>query len=241
MKYNKIKRGTFLSRPNRFLADVIIDDIPQRVHVKNTGRCKELLVEGAAVYLEDHEADLRNRKNRYSLVAVEKIDHSAESGIRLVNIDSLAPNKVVAEALQSGDLLLPGLEEGLLKIKPESTFGDSRLDFYIEGITGEKAFIEVKGATLEEAGVARFPDAPTDRGVKHVLELCRAAEQGFFAYIMFIVQMKNVLYFEPNDVTHAAFGEALRYADKKGVQVLAFDCSVTQNSMHLGQPVPVRL
>lgn len=241
MKYKKIKEAIFLSRPNRFIAYAIVDGERTVVHVKNTGRCKELLREGAVVYLEDYEGDIRKRKTRYSLVAVEKKENTGKSGIRLVNMDSLAPNKVVGEALLNGSIFLPGFEGGLTLIKPESTFGDSRFDFYIEGNQGSKAYIEVKGATLEDMDVARFPDAPTERGVKHINELCNTIEQGFLAYIIFVIQMKDILYFEPNDEMHLAFGQALRIAKEKGVSILAYDCKVTKSSMKINKPVPIRL
>lgn len=241
MKYKKIKEATFLSRPNRFIAHVMVDGKEEVVHVKNTGRCKELLYQGATVYLEDYVDDMRGRKTRFSLVAVEKIEEGLKPCIRMVNMDSLAPNKVVAEALNSGTIVLPGMEEGLTRIKPESTFGDSRFDFYVEGYQDCKAFIEVKGVTLEDRGVVRFPDAPTERGIKHINELCKAKEQGYLAYIIFVVQMKDVLYFEPNDETHLKFGEALRVANVKGVQILAYDCHVTESSMEISKPVTVKV
>ena len=241
MKYKKIKEATFIARPNRFIARVFVDEKEETVHVKNTGRCRELLKPGARVYLEDYEGDLRSRKTRFSLVAVEKPCNDVKGGVRLVNMDSQAPNKVVGEGLATGAIALPGFEAGLSLIKSESTFGGSRFDFYVEGKEGEKAYIEVKGVTLEEDGVVRFPDAPTERGVKHIKELCKAMEEGFFAYVIFVVQMKDVSFFEPNDVTHAAFGEALREAASNGTQVLAYDCKVTPDSMEIGVPVEVQV
>lgn len=253
MKYNTIKKGIFLSRPNRFLANVLIEGMPHLVHVKNTGRCKELLLEGVPVYLEDFQDDLRGRKTRFSLVAVEKtIIRKGKQKVILVNMDSQATNKAVGEALKAGMIKLPGLEGGLALIQPEKTFEDSRFDFYVEGTCSAdervgkpqklgRAYIEVKGCTLEEDGFVKFPDAPTERGVKHVVGLCKAVEQGFLAYAIFVIQMKDVRQFGPNDITHPAFGQALREASKCGVHILAYDCLVTENSMVIGDPVEVRL
>ncbi len=241
MEYNKVVTGRFIARPNRFVARVLVDGEEQTVHVKNTGRCREILKPGAKVYLEDYEGDIRSRKTRYSLIGAEKEDSETESGYRMINIDSQAPNKAAGEALTSGIIQLPGFEDGLSHIKAERTFGNSRFDFYVEGRNGEKGFIEVKGVTLEEQGVVRFPDAPTERGVKHVHELAGAVREGFKAFVIFMIQMQDVLYFEPNDETHAAFGEALRQAAKKGVEMLAFDCIVTESSMKVRRQVEVRL
>lgn len=241
MKYNKIREAVFLARPNRFIANVRVGGEPQTVHVKNTGRCRELLYEGAIVYLEDHEENRKTRKTAYSLVAVDKRGKTAESGSRIVNIDSYAPNRVVGEALADGSIALPGLRVPFNRIKPEVTYGASRFDFYVEDAEGKEAFVEVKGVTLEEEGTARFPDAPTERGIKHVKELCGALEEGFAAFIIFVIQMKGVSAFEPNDTTHPAFGEALREAYEKGVIVLAYDCSVTPETMKIDEPVSVKL
>lgn len=241
MKYKKMKEAAFLARPNRFVANVMLDGEMQKVHVKNTGRCKELLNEGVRVFLEDHGEGHTSRKTRYSLITVEKKDSRMKSGIRLVNIDSQAPNRVVGDALADGSLVLPGLESPLFRIKPEVTFGASRFDFYVEGNEGSKAFVEVKGVTLEDEGIARFPDAPTERGVRHILELCQALDQGFAAYMIFVIQMKQLCRLEPNDSTHPAFGKALREARDKGVTILAFDCAVTPDSITLGEPVPLKL
>ncbi len=241
MKYNKIKEAVFLARPNRFIANVLVGGAMQAVHVKNTGRCRELLYEGAIIYLEDHEDNRKTRKTGYSLVAVEKCDEPEGSGTRCVNIDSYAPNRVVGEALANGAIALPGLNAPYNRIKPETTYGASRFDFYVEDAAGKKAFIEVKGVTLEEDGTARFPDAPTERGVKHVRELCAALDEGFAAYVIFVIQMKGVSVFEPNDATHPEFGEALRKASQKGVVVLAFDCAVTPADIEIDEPVRVSL
>jgi len=241
MKYMDIREAVFLSRPNRFIAHVVAGGDKLTVHVKNTGRCRELLREGAKVYLEDRGDRGENRKTRYSLIAVEKRDFGAGSGTRLVNIDSQAPNRVVREALLGGALTLPGMESPFVRIKPEAAYGASRFDFYVEDAKRNKAFIEVKGVTLEEHGGARFPDAPTERGVRHVGELCHALDQGFAAYIIFVIQMKGVTHFEPNDETHPAFGDALRGAREKGVIILAYDCDVRPDGMVLGEPVPINL
>lgn len=241
MKYEAIREAVFLSRPNRFIAHAVVGGDKHTVHVKNTGRCRELFKEGAKIYLEDRGERGKNRKTRYSLVAVEKKDAGAKSGIRLVNIDSYAPNRVVGEALLAGILNLPGMEYPLVRVKAEAAYGTSRFDFYAEDRKGTKAFIEVKGVTLEERGVARFPDAPTERGVRHLGELCHALEHGFTAFIIFVIQMKGVFRFEPNDEMHLAFGNALREARDKGVVILAYDCDVQPDEMTLGEPVPVVL
>lgn len=218
---------------NRFVARVEVGSKEVRVHVKNTGRCKELLVPGAAVYLEDFTERMGNRKLPYSLVAVEK-------GELLINMDSQAPNQAVKEALKNGTFCPPDFSR-LTTVRPEKTYGSSRLDFYMEDETGRKGFIEVKGVTLEEDRIVRFPDAPTQRGVKHIEELVKAVREGYWAYVLFVIQMKGVSFFEPNDRTHPAFGEALRLAEKKGVRILAMDCEVTERGMKLGEPVPVKL
>lgn len=231
MKYSNIKEAIFLRRPNRFIAFCEIDGKEEKVHVKNTGRCKELLIPGVKVYLE--HSDNPNRKTAYSLIAVRK-------GDRLINMDSQIPNKVVYEAIGSGMLVLPGLEGRDIRVQPEKTYKNSRFDAYVE-TEKDKAFIEVKGVTLEEDGIVRFPDAPTERGVKHIHELIDAASNGFKAYIIFIIQMKDVKYFTPNVITHEAFGIALKEAVSKGVQVLAYDCTVEPDCIILDSPVQVKL
>lgn len=260
MKYDKIVKAKFIERENRFVARV---ELPNgkvsKAHVKNTGRCRELLLPGADVYLEDHADHMGNRKMRYSLIAVRK---AVEGGGQiLINMDSQAPNKVVGEALADGRIRLPGFEEntnrsdnidrngaadperapGRLRIKPETRFGDSRFDFYVEQVDAEgekhKAFIEVKGVTLEEGGHARFPDAPTERGVKHINELVRAHEEGYDAYIIFIVQMEGMKDVSPNYETHPQFGEALAKAQKAGVKILAYDCLVMPDRLEVKGPV----
>lgn len=230
MKYSNIVRGIFLSRPNRFIAHVEINGREEIAHVKNTGRCKELLIPGVEVYLQEH--DNPKRKTRFSLITVQK-------GNMLINIDSQAPNKVLLEALIDG-IRLPHLDNKVSKIKPEVVYGNSRLDFYIEA-GDQKAYIEVKGATLEQNGVIMFPDAPTERGVKHMGELMKAVEDGYLAYVIFIIQMKGVQYFMPNDCTHAEFGRVLREADKMGVNILAYDCYVTPDEMRIDKLVGIKL
>ena len=226
MQYKTVVSGSFLERPNRFIARVETDEGLQTVHVKNTGRCKELLVPGATVYLE--KSDNPQRKTAYDLIAVEK-------GNLLINMDSQAPNRVFEEWAKAGNFL-----PGVTAVRREYTWGDSRLDFCLETVNGPH-LIEVKGVTLEENGVARFPDAPTERGVKHIRELQRAVEAGFSATLVFIVQMKYIHAVMPNDSTHPAFGKALREAAAAGVQIRAFDCVVTPNSLTVDQMVPVVL
>jgi len=215
LRYSNICEGKFIRRLNRFLAEVMVDGKETICHVKNTGRLKELLTGEALVYLEKNDDPMR--KTGYSLIAVKKDK-------RIVNIDSQAPNKVLYEALTKGKISLKGFEN-ITYIKQESTYGASRFDFYIEN-ADRKAFIEVKGVTLEESGTAKFPDAPTLRGVKHIYELAGAKKHGFDAYIIFIVQMNNIKYFTPNDATHKEFGDALRFAGKNGVGILAYECDV---------------
>ena len=230
MNYPNIVPGIFLSRPNRFIARVRINGREETAHVKNTGRCRELLIPGAEIYLQHH--DNPRRKTRFSLISVKKSD-------KLINIDSQAPNQVLKEALQEG-MYLPGLVHPITCIRPESVFGNSRFDFYVEA-GGQKAYIEAKGVTLERDGVAMFPDAPTERGVKHVRELILAAEESFTAYVFFVVQMKGICCMMPNDRMHAAFGSSLRAARKAGVHIMAYDCIAKPESLWLDQPVPVIL
>ena len=225
MKYRKMIPAKFLERPNRFIAYVDIAGKRTKVHVKNTGRCKELLQENATVYLE--ESDNKERSTAYDLVVVDKAG-------RIINMDSNAPNKVVGEWLEAG-----GLYEDVSLVKPEKTYGNSRFDFYVESASGKKAFLEVKGVTLEEDNVAAFPDAPSERAVKHVEELITAHQEGYEAYLVFVVQMKGVVRVEPNWSTQPAFGEALRRARKEGVKLLSYDCLVEQDSLQIDEAVPV--
>ena len=216
--------ATFLARPNRFIAQVRLKGEEITVHVANTGRCRELLRPGCTVVLEP--AAKANRRTPYTLVAVYK-------GRRLINMDSQAPNKVALEALQQGLLLTD-------EIKPERTWGNSRFDLsYRQGaLTG---FIEVKGVTLEEADIAYFPDAPTERGTKHILELCHAQQEGFRGHIWFIVQMAGIREFRPNDRTDSAFGAALRQGAAAGLDIRAFGCQVTPQGLTLAEEIPVQL
>ncbi len=226
MKYQHIVQAVFLERPNRFIAYVEINGRQETVHVKNTGRCRELLTKGVTVYLD--KSDNPNRSTAYDLVAVKK-------GNRLINIDSQAPNKVVGEWLQTKELF-----NDLVLVRPETKYGNSRFDFYVE-TSKEKIFMEVKGVTLEENGVVRFPDAPSERAVKHVEELIQAKKDGYRVFVLFVIQMEKVDYFTPNEAMHAAFAEALRHAAIEGVEILAYDCKVTSDSMHIHKKVPVRL
>lgn len=226
MRYDNIHKGKFLSRPNRFIANVEIDGKAEVCHVKNTGRCKELLVEGCTVWLE--HSDSASRKTAFDLVAVEK-------GDRLINMDSQAPNKAVGEWLREKNPFGGGFS-----VYPEKKYGNSRFDFYLES-QDRKIFMEVKGCTLEKDGVVLFPDAPTLRGVKHIEELSHCLDEGYESYIMILVQMSDVKYFTPNYDTHPELGEALEKAAQKGVKILCYDCNVTHDSMTVGKPVKVKL
>ena len=224
MRYENVVQGRFLSRPNRFIALVELDGAETVCHVKNTGRCRELLVPGAEVYLVPGVTP--GRRTPYDLVAVNK-------GGRLINMDAQAPNRAFAEFARTFD---PQAES----IRPEFRFGESRLDFCLTRPDGLH-LVEVKGVTLEQGGHARFPDAPTERGVKHIRELQRAAETGLDAVLFFVVQIRDIHSVAPNDATHPAFGEALREAAAHGVRVLAFDCDVTPDSLKIRREVPVIL
>lgn len=226
MRYENIEEGRFIERSNRFVAYVDIAGRREKVHVKNTGRCRELLIPGAPVYLE--KSGNPARSTAYDLIAVEKKG-------RLINMDSQAPNRVVLEWLQTRQLF-----PDLVSIRPETVYGSSRLDFYIE-TAGEKIFMEVKGVTLEEEGEVRFPDAPSERAVKHLEELIRARREGYGAYALFVIQMKGVNYLIPNTATHPEFAEALRRATQAGVKLLAYDCQVTADSLAIADAVPVYL
>ena len=231
MRYGQVVTGTFLARPNRFIARVAVDGGEKTVHVKNTGRCAELLVPGCTVYLA--RGDSPTRKTEYDLIATVKKRTGREP--LLINMDSQVVNDVAAEYLAKGGVLPEGAT-----VRREVTYGGSRFDFYLENGT-RKAFVEVKGVTLEREGVAAFPDAPTLRGVKHIRELERAVEDGFEAYLLFIVQMQGVHVLRPNDATHKAFGDALRHAAAHGVRVLAIDAVVTADSIRPGAPVALDL
>lgn len=226
MNYNNITEGCFLDRPNRFIAHVRIQDQVETVHVKNTGRCKELLVPGAQVFLE--KSSNPARKTAYDLVCVNK------NG-RLINMDSQSPNKAAFEWVKGG-----GLFPEEVQVTPEKTYGNSRFDLFVHS-DRRKAFIEVKGVTLESENIARFPDAPTLRGVKHLEELIRCQQDGYEAYLLLVIQMKGIRYFEPNWDTHWEFGETLLKAKLAGVHILAYDCLVQPDSMKIQDPVPVYL
>lgn len=226
MKYKNIVEGRFVERPNRFIAKVNIDGKCETVHVKNTGRCKELLTENARVYLAVSDNPLR--KTKYDLIAVWKNE-------TLVNMDSQIPNDVAEEYLKSGTIF----SENAV-IKRETKYGESRFDFYIED-GGKRAFLEVKGVTLEQNGIARFPDAPTVRGTKHINELIKCQKEGFDAYILFIIQMKGIKYLEPNFATDPAFSETLKAAKESGVKILAVDCIVTPDSITFDKEISVKI
>ena len=231
MKYQEIEKAIFTSRPNRFIAHVLVDGEPAVAHVKNTGRCRELLIPGCTVYLS--VSDNPDRKTKYDLVAVEKTVGYGQ--ILMINMDSQAPNAVVEEWLP-----ISGLFSDRANIRREMTYGNSRFDFYIEDGC-RKCFLEVKGVTLEADGVAMFPDAPTERGVKHITELIQCMEDGYEAYILFVIQMTGVSVFRPNVATHPAFAEVLRAAQSAGVGLLAYDSVVTPDSASIHAPIPIDL
>ena len=224
MFYVNIQQGIFIARPNRFLAIVEVDGRQEVCHVKNTGRCRELFLPGATVFIQKTDNPLR--KTKFDLIAVRK-------GARLINVDSQAPNKVTAE-------YLPKFFPNIRFIRPEAFYKSSRFDFYIE-TEQEKIFMEVKGVTLEQDNVAFFPDAPTERGVKHLKELCDCMQEGYQAYVLFVLQMADICAFSPNDATHPQFGKTLRIADKAGVKILAKSCLVTPNTLEITNSVPVIL
>lgn len=226
MNYKHIVQGEFVARPNRFIAQVKIEGKLHTVHVKNTGRCRELLLPGAQVYLEKSENP--TRKTAYDLIAVKK-------GELLINMDSQAPNRVAQEWLLKKDFF-----PDLIEVYPEKTYGNSRFDFYVE-TAKERIFMEVKGVTLEEHRVVRFPDAPSERAVKHVEELIRAKKEGYRAVVLFVIQMEQADYFTPNARTHPQFAQVLREAAGQGVEILAYNCLVTKESMDMHCPVPVIL
>lgn len=230
MHYSNCTAGTFLSRPNRFVAQVALDGRTETCHVKNTGRCRELLIPGCRVYLT--RSDNPARKTKYDLIAVEK---QTARGPLLINMDAQAPNRVFEAWARAGRF-----RPGLTLLRPETVYGASRFDFYWEADT-DRGFVEVKGVTLEEDGVARFPDAPTLRGVKHLEELIAARQAGYQAALCFIVQFSGAKYVTPNDTTHPQFGQALRRAAAAGVEVFALGCAVTPDTLTAEEFVPVRL
>lgn len=227
MRYERITQGSFLERPNRFLAYAELAGKKEVIHVKNTGRCAELLKPGAVIYVQ--ESQNPERKTKWDLIAVEK-------GDRIINMDSQIPNRVVQEWIEEGNLF-----EDVRLVKPETTYCNSRFDLYVETGDKRKIFIEVKGVTLEENGVVRFPDAPSERAVKHLEELGHAVKEGYEAYVFFVIQMKGVRYFTPNRDTHPAFCDALKRAQAAGVHVLAYDCEVSADSIEVNEEVPVVL
>ena len=231
MKYDKITEGIFISRPNRFVATVEVNGKLETVHVKNTGRCKELLLEGARVYLSESSNPFR--RTRYDLVAVQK--ERGDLPPLLINMDSAAPNEAVAEWLPRAGIF----PEGTV-FRREVTLGSSRFDFSAE-YNGALSFLEVKGVTLEKNSCVSFPDAPTERGVKHLKSLAVLSEQGIHGFVIFVVQLRGAMCLRPNDVTHPEFGDALRAAEKSGVTVLALECEVTPESMTIIGSIPVDL
>lgn len=248
MTYQDIHAARFIARPNRFIARVELDGREETVHVKNTGRCRELLIPGCTVYLEGSANP--QRKTKYDLIAVEK--PRAGQPPLLINMDAQAPNQVFGEWMGAGSGQMLGLPRPVL-LRSETTWGNSRFDFYWEESNCDKGspcagpglvrkgFIEVKGCTLEEDGRALFPDAPTVRGVKHLRELAACREAGYEAAVCFVIQMAGMEAFSPNDATHPEFGAALREAARAGVKVLAVECAVAPGSLAITRPVPVRL
>ena len=231
MIYPSVVKGRFLSRPNRFIAHVELGGETLVCHVKNTGRCRELLVPGRTVWLAEGTSPAR--KTKYDLIGVEK---PIPGGVLPVNMDAQAPNQVFGGWAAAGGLgFVPAL------LRPEVRFGESRFDFYWEDGPDRRGFWEIKGVTLEEDGVARFPDAPTLRGVKHLEELIRAREAGYEAGVYFVVQMPGMRWVEPNDATHPQFGRALRRAAEAGVRVLALECRVEPDQLEITGEVPVKL
>lgn len=231
MKYNNVIKGKFISRPNRFIAYVDINGNTEKAHVKNTGRCRELLIPGCTVYLS--VSNNSARKTKYDLIATEK--GIGEGSAILINMDSQVPNDVAEEWLRDGEIFTSNVV-----IRREVKMGNSRFDFYIED--GErKAFLEVKGCTLEKDGVAMFPDAPTERGVKHIKELIECVKNGYEAYVLFVIQMKGVYEFRPNDDTHKEFGDALRDAEQNGVHIIAVDCIVIPDSLKIDKTIKINL
>ena len=228
MRYNDVIEAEFVKRPNRFIAEVIIDGRPESMHVKNTGRLKELLVEGVRVILEKSKNP--SRKTQYSLIAVYK-------GREIVNIDSQAPNLAAYEALASGVITEIGEPD---KVRREVKYGNSRFDLYYEK-NGQCGFVEVKGVTLDVNGTARFPDAPTERGAKHVRELIKAHEEDYECSVLFVIQMKNIKSFEPNYNTDPEFSKELKRAFEAGVKILAYDCITDVNSMLIDKKIEVKI
>lgn len=227
IQYENMVQGKFLRRPNRFIAYVEIDGREEICHVKNTGRCRELLVPDCTVWCQKHNDP--KRKTKYSVISVQK-------GHRCINMDSQVPNKVAAQYIASG-----GLGFVPRKLQPEKTYGASRFDFYLEDADGKPGFVEVKGVTLEREDAAYFPDAPTERGTRHLTELRQAAQEGYRSFVLFIVQMEEISHLQPNRETDPAFAEALSAAAAAGVEVLAVGCKITPESIKTDAPIPVHL
>ena len=226
MRYERIEKAVFLERPNRFIAYTELNGRKETVHVKNTGRCAELLVPGASVYIQ--RSANPDRKTKWDLISVEK-------GERMINMDSQIPNRLVEEWIRGGHLF-----RDVTLVRPETTYGNSRFDLYVEA-EGKRIFIEVKGVTLEENGVFRFSDAPSERAVKHLEDLILAKQEGYETYVFFVIQMTDVRYFTPNTDTLPAFAEALRRAAAAGVHILAYDCTVSPDSIEIDSPVDIVL
>ncbi|MDO4328559.1 MAG: DNA/RNA nuclease SfsA [Lachnospiraceae bacterium] len=236
MKYEHTVWGTFVSRPNRFIAKVLINGREETCHVKNTGRCRELLVPGARLVLEHHpDAETKGRKTSYDVIGVCKEHAGNRDETLLINMDSQAPNEAAWEWVCAG-----GPAPKITQIRREVTYGNSRFDLAFL-LNGHQAFMEVKGVTLERQGIAAFPDAPTQRGIKHLEELAAASRQGIPCFLLLVIQMKGITSFRPNMETHPEFGHALAQAKKDGVTILAYDCLVTETEMAIDQPVPVDL
>ena len=230
MKYSSIVPGTFIRRENRFIGLCLVQGKQERVHIRNTGRCAELFLPGTPVFLQ--YAPSPKKKTAYTLVALYK-------GNRLINLDSLAPNKLVLEYLAQGNLF-PGMAATAENLRGEVRYGASRLDGAFT-IAGQTAYLEIKGVTLERDGAAYFPDAPTERGIRHIFELCKACQEGFLTYLIFVVQMQGIDFFAPNYATHPAFAQALKEAQQAGVRILAYDCRVQPECLELGAPVPIKI
>ncbi len=226
MKYERVVKGKFIERPNRFIAYIEINGNVEVCHVKNTGRCKELLIPGAEVYVQ--KSNNPARKTKFDLITVKKSD-------KYINIDSQAPNKIFCEWARNS-----GFFKDIKLLKPECKYKSSRFDCYIE-YENKKAFVEVKGVTLEDSGILLFPDAPTERGVKHINELCDCVKDGYEAYVFFIVQMKEALYFTPNRETHPEFADALLKAKKTGVNIICLNCDVLPDKIEIADFVKVKL
>lgn len=227
MKYNKIVEGIFLERPNRFIAKVLIDGKEETVHVRNTGRCKELLIPGTKIILEDCSHNV-NRKTKYSLIGVWKAN-------KLINMDSQVPNKVVFDAIEQGHI---NNISNVSFIKREVTFGKSRFDIYFES-GDKKGFVEVKGVTLEKDSISMFPDAPTDRGRKHVLEMIEAVKEGYRGIIFFLIQMDKVNLFKLNWEMDPKFSQAVKLASENGVEIMAYNAIVSPNSINIGKNIDI--